>query len=209
MSVTLKFVKGFFLSTHDQWTTDPTIPNHAIQLDRLLRIKSKTKPPTPPKPEFDLQWDALSPVKIVWIKAPAVSGILPPCKNDNPSLGFIAPDIPLNNPARLLSINVWGGSFSYPHGWVGLPRDPYRSKAFGWLQVDFELGPVTVELFSAPGVSLGSYKVDDGQAFDVAGYIMYKHENGAIDEEPMAAAAAGSGTFKVLEQSDGGGQPPN
>lgn len=200
MGVTLKFVKGAYLSTYDKKVPRPD--KHVVQMDYLLRITSRNKPPVAGLTEVDLHMDALAYVKRVRIS------LQPPCINDDDSLKFLHEDTPLNPAASLISVEVIGGKFSYPHSMVSLPKIPNKEKPFGWIQVDFERGTVGVELFSDGDVRLASFSVYDGQAFDIAGYIMYQSEACALDEELLAQAAGGGPTtFKVLEQGDGTGYP--
>lgn len=208
MAVTLKFVKGAFLSTYKERGVE-RCPEHVVQVDKLLRIKSATKPPKKDLPTFDLTWEKLANVREVRIKASKPDGEALSCSNDVQTLNHIVEDEPVSDQGNLISINVVGGRFCYPHSMVELPHDRAKQKRFGWIQVDFPAGPVTLELIPDGG-STSTYTVHDGQAFDVAGYIMYKREEGSLDEEPLPRSAGGSGSasFKVLEQSDGTGSPP-
>jgi len=220
--VTLKFVKGAYLSTYRN-TTDPDCRPHVLQVDQLLRIKSKTKPSVGPLPEIDLQPALLAAVRKVRIRAPEEKGEYPACKNNHfgekKGLASLHYDMPLHPEASLISIEVYGGTICYPNTIVALPNIPGKHKPFGWIQVDFERGPVTLELFSATGAVLGTFSVYDGQAFDIAGFVMYKNEASSLDDEIVILkrqqAAGGSDyekvEFKVLEQGDGtgGGAPPN
>lgn len=133
----------------------------------------------------------------VHISAPGSGGTFPPCTNDNITLALVVYDQPVTAAANLIAIEVVGGTFSYPQSPVVCPSHPTRTKSFGWIQVDFPTGPITVEVFNDKGASLGTRTVYDGQYFDITGYIMYVHEAGAIEEEADG--------FIVSEQSDGTG----
>lgn len=199
MGIRLKFVKGAYLSTYMNNMTSQ-VSQHIIQVDQLLRIKSKTKPPASPQPGIDLKPSDLVNVRRVHVSAPFSGGSFPQCFNDNTTMSSLVRDQTLTASANLINIEVVGGNFSYPHSSVVCPNHPAVSKAFGWIQVDFPTGPVTIDLYNAQGTNIGSHSVSDGQSFDICGFIMYVNEPGAIEEE--------SDGFVVVEQGDGSGSPP-
>ncbi|MBI1746255.1 MAG: hypothetical protein HYR55_06670 [Acidobacteria bacterium] len=203
MSVRLKFVKGAHLSTYNSLTkiNSPTVPKHVVKVHQLLRIRSINKS-SPGQPTFDLKMADLSSINSVVI----TPGGQPPCNNDMTSFDQLPYDELLTQtpPATVVPIEVYGGNFSYRSNPLALPNYAGKSKPVGWIQVDFPSGPITVQLTSTSGIGGGTYTVQNGQAFDIASYVMYNLEACAIDEEPAGAGvAAVAGSFAALEGGDG------
>lgn len=188
MPITLKFVSGAHLSTYVNTTTDK-LAQHIILMDRLLRIKSQTKPPATEPKGIDLKPGDLGAVKKVLISAPATKDAAAVCSNvhfGRCGLASLVYDELLSKPEELISIEIKGGKFSYPHRHVEMPNIPGRPQPCGWIQVDFETDLVTIELFSDSGARLNTYEVYDNQACDIAGYTMHKLETGSWDGEKVS-----------------------